>query len=148
MVDGLISPVFHLLIDVFSSVQVVLLKKIARSVWTPSKLSMDACVYWLWTTGHWTWSRCSRGWSETTVTCKSICAALLTGKTLKGPFATLIYVNVMYWVLLTSVSPFVQEKKRIILCNAFVVLTRIVRKEDSLALKCLILFSRLLCKPS
>lgn len=60
--------------------QDVLLKTAARSVWTPSGFSRAACVCWLWTTNWWTWSWCSKGWWETTVTCRSTCVASLTGK--------------------------------------------------------------------
>lgn len=73
--------VWHLTDVVSSLLEVALLKGITWSVWTRPKHSRAACVCWLWTADRWTWSRCSRGLWETTVTYRLTCVASSTGQT-------------------------------------------------------------------
>lgn len=59
--------------------QVVPFRRAVQSAGTPSECFRAVCVCWLWITNLSTWSRCSKGCWETTATCRSTCAELLTG---------------------------------------------------------------------
>lgn len=66
--------------------QVVQLKTTVRSVKIPSTSFRAACASWASTTSRWTWLRCSKGCWETTASCRSTCAASLTGQKHQNPF--------------------------------------------------------------
>lgn len=76
---------FSILCFLYSPAQVVQLKTTVRSVKIPSTSFRAACASWASTTSQWTWLWCSKGCWETTASCRSTCAASLTGQNHQNP---------------------------------------------------------------